>query len=527
MVKNIKNIAQESSVWPFREACKLDKLFSKNTPKKGYILFETGYGPSGLPHIGTFSEVARTTMVKNALNKISPIPTKLITFSDDMDGLRKIPENVPNKKMLESYIDRPLSQIPDPFEKYGSFAEHNNEKLKQFLNQFGFEYEFMSSTKCYHDGIFDDTLLKILENYHKIMEIILPTLGKERRLTYSPFLPICEKSGKVLQVPIENININNGTIKYNREDGKSVITEVIKGKCKLQWKADWAMRWAALDVNYEMNGKDLNTSYELSKSIVTAIGHKAPINMTYELFLDENGEKISKSKGNGLSLEDWLTYGTKESLSLYMFQNPQRAKKLYFDVIPKHVDEYTRFLNSAKKEEIDDLLKNPTWHIHNGKIPKIYNQISYYMLLNLASASNATSPEILRGFIDKYIKTTNTKDSYLDTLIGKVLKYYKDFIYPNKKYKKPNKKEIIALKELIDRISNIKNESDHQSIQYEIYETGKNNNYENLKDWFSCLYEILLGQKEGPRMGSFISIYGRKKTINLIQEAIDGKLAKN
>ena len=527
MVANIKNIAEQSSAWPFREANKLLKFFNNNTPKKGYILFETGYGPSGLPHIGTFGEVARTTMVKNAFNKISSIPSKLIAFSDDMDGLRKVPENVPNKNLLEQYIDKPLTRVPDPFEKYASFAEHNNENLKQFLNQFNFEYDFVSSTKCYLNGIFDSTLLKILNNYDKIMEIILPTLGKERRATYSPFLPICEQSGKVLQVPVININTDNGTIKYKREDGKSVVTKVTKGKCKLQWKADWAMRWVALDVNYEMNGKDLIPSYELSKRIVNSIGHKAPINMTYELFLDENGEKISKSKGNGLSLQDWLAYGTEESLSLYMFQNPQRAKKLYFNVIPKHVDEYTRFLNSANDQEMESLLKNPIWHIHNGNFPKLSNPISYSMILNLASVCNATSPEILKGFIYKYLKNYKKEDSYLDTLITKALKYYNDFIHPYKQYKKPNEKEIIALKELVERLSNIKDNTDDQSIQYEIYETGKSNNYKNLKEWFVSLYEILLGQKEGPRMGTFIAIYGCNETIDLIHTAIEGKLIKD
>jgi len=333
-----KEIANQSNAWPFKEAQKLLKSINHKTPKKGYVLFETGYGPSGLPHIGTFGEVARTIFIKNAFNIISKIPSKLIAFSDDMDGLRKVPDNVPNQKMLSMHMDMPLSKIPDPFEKYNSFAEHNNEKLKSFLDKFNFEYEFKSSTESYLNGDFDETLLKILNNYNEIMEIILPTLGKERRNSYSPFLPICEETNKVLQVPIRNINLDNGTIEYTNNN-KTIRTEVTSGKCKLQWKADWAMRWAALDVNYEMNGKDLTPSFDLSKNIVKKIGGKPPVNMVYELFLDQNGEKISKSKGNGLSIEEWLNYGTEESLALFMYQNPQRAKKLYFDVIPKNVDE--------------------------------------------------------------------------------------------------------------------------------------------------------------------------------------------
>ncbi len=525
--KDLGKLASKVSTWPFLEAKKIQKIFGNNIPSKGYILFETGYGPSGLPHIGTFGEVARTSMVMNAFKCLSDIPTKLVAFSDDMDGLRKIPENIPNKEMMNTYIDRPLSKIPDPFEKYNSFAEHNNEKLKSFLDQFEFEYEFMSATDCYLNGIFDQTLLKILENYDKIMQIILPTLGSERQSTYSPFLPICKETGKVLQVPIYNINLDNATIQYDRKDGKSVTQKVTGGHCKLQWKADWAMRWAALDVNYEMNGKDLIPSYELSKKIVNTIGHNAPINMTYELFLDENGEKISKSKGNGLSIEEWLAYGTEESLKLYMFQNPHRAKKLYFDVIPKSVDEYFRFLDSNKNKNIEETIKTPLWYIHNGKIPNSDFQISYGIILNLASVCNATNPDVLWGFLKKYLKEDNNIDkSYLNILVTKALKYYQDFIHPNKKYRIPNKKEIIALKELEGRISKIKDFSDQQEIQNQVYETGKNNDYQELKDWFSCLYEILLGQKEGPRMGSFISIYGAKETIELIHNAVEGKLVK-
>ena len=523
MTKDIKELAEETNAWPFKEALRLLKTIQNKTPKKGYVLFETGYGPSGLPHIGTFGEVARTMLVKNAFTIISKIPNKLIAFSDDMDGLRKIPENVPNQKMLSIHLDKPLSMIPDPFEKYNSFAEHNNEKLKSFLDKFNFEYEFKSSTKCYFNGDFDETLMKILHNYDKIMKIILPTLGKERRNSYSPFLPICEDTNKVLQVPIKNINLDNGTFEYINEKNKTVKTSVTGGKCKLQWKADWAMRWVALDVNYEMNGKDLTTSFELSKNIAKIIGGKPPVNMVYELFLDQNGEKISKSKGNGLTIEEWLKYGTEESLTLYMYQNPQRAKKLYFDVIPKNVDEYSRYLDNVEKEDTKNKLKNPIWHIHNGNIPKNYKKIPYSMILNLASVCNTNSPEILWGFIEKY---TNDKklNPFMENLINKSLNYYQDFIAPQKEYRLPNKNEIMAFEELIIRLSKLKNNCTEEEIQSEVYEVGKKFNYTELRDWFSTLYETLLGQKHGPRMGSFISLYGCDKTIELIKKSIRGEL---
>jgi len=518
-----KEIANQSNAWPFKEAQRLLKSINHKTPKKGYVLFETGYGPSGLPHIGTFGEVARTIFIKNAFNIISKIPSKLIAFSDDMDGLRKVPDNVPNQKMLSMHMDMPLSKIPDPFEKYNSFAEHNNEKLKSFLDKFNFEYEFKSSTESYLNGDFDETLLKILNNYNEIMEIILPTLGKERRNSYSPFLPICEETNKVLQVPIRNINLDNGTIEYTNNNNKTIRTEVTSGKCKLQWKADWAMRWAALDVNYEMNGKDLTPSFDLSKNIVKKIGGKPPVNMVYELFLDQNGEKISKSKGNGLSIEEWLNYGTEESLALFMYQNPQRAKKLYFDVIPKNVDEYTKYVNNFFKEDMENKLKNPTWHIHNGNIPNNNLEISYSMILNLASVCNADSPDILWGFISKYSKNDKL-DPWMKNLINKSLNYYKDFVKPYKKYRKPNKNETLALESLIKRLSKLKNDSPEEVIQSEVYEVGKEFQYTELREWFATLYETLLGQKQGPRMGTFISIYGCDKTIELIKMSINGKL---
>ena len=524
MEKSLLDKAKNSNAWPFQEALRILKSLNGKTPDKGYVLFETGYGPSGLPHIGTFGEVARTILVKNAFNIISDIPTKLITFSDDMDGLRKVPDNIPNQDMLKIHIDKPLSKVPDPFEKYNSFAEHNNEKLKSFLNQFNFEYEFKSSTDCYLNGDFDKTLINILNNYEKILEIILPTLGKDRRKTYSPFLPICEETGKVLQLPVKNINLNNGTIEYTNEKGQNIVTEVTKGKCKLQWKADWAMRWAALDVNYEMNGKDLTPSFDLSKKIVHIIGGKAPVNMVYELFLDQNGEKISKSKGNGLSIEEWLSYGTEESLTLYMYQNPKRAKRLYFDTIPKNVDEYSRFLSSAKNQDIELLIKNPVWHIHKGKIPEYNQEISYSMLLNLASVCNADNAEILWGFVSKYTKDNDQSDPLMNNLINKALQYYKDFIAPNKKYKLPSENEKMALESLNIRLGKLNNSTDAEEIQSEVYETGKEFQYDELKEWFSALYQILLGQMQGPRIGSFIAIYGCKETIDLINRAIKGEL---
>ena len=516
-----KSIIQATGSWPFVEARKLVKERQKIYEKKQKITLQTGYGPSGLPHIGTFAEVARTTMMVNAINQIIDIPTEIITFSDDMDGLRKVPDNIPNKEILEKSLHKPLSSIPDPFNKYKSYAEHNNEMLKKFLDKFQFKYTFRSSTETYKNGLFNETLLLILEKYEQIKEIILPTLGKERQKTYSPFLPICSETGKVLEVPVIEIKKKEGKIIYQDGDKKKE-TEIINGKCKLQWKVDWAMRWYAFDVDYEMYGKDLIESAILSSKICQTLGKKSPNGFAYEMFLDEKGEKISKSKGNGITIEEWLKYASPESLSLYMYQNPKRAKKLYADVVPKAVDEYLNCIDKFAEQDLKHKLLNPAWHIHNGLPPKEKSIMSFSILLNLVGTSNATSKDILWKFIKKY-KTDINPSEYpiLDSLVGYALKYFKDIVHPNKKYRKPNQKEKKALQDLANRLSECKQNMDPEALQTIVYSVGKDNGYEkNLREWFKSIYEIIFGDQDGPRMGFFISFYGVKETVELINKFI-------
>ena len=514
-----KSIILATSSWPFVEARKLVKERQKIFEKKGKITLQTGYGPSGLPHIGTFAEVARTTMMVNAIKQIIDIPTEIITFSDDMDGLRKVPDNVPNKELLENNLHKPLTTIPDPFNKYGSFGEHNNEMLKKFLDEFKFNYSFKSSTDNYKKGIFNDTLTLVLEKYKEIMEIILPTLGKERQKTYSPFLPICPETGKVLEVPVVEVNKKDGKIIYENNN-KKIETEIINGKCKLQWKVDWAMRWYTFDVDYEMYGKDLIESAILSTKICKTLGKKSPNGFAYELFLDEKGEKISKSKGNGITIEEWLKYASPESLSLYMYQNPKRAKKLYADVVPKAVDEYLNCIDKFDEQDLQHRLLNPAWHIHNGKPPKEKIVMSFSVLLNLVGTSNATSKEILWKFIKKYQKEIEPSDHpILDSLVSYALKYFKDIVQPNKKYRKPNEKEKKALKDLAKRLNECKENMDPEALQTIVYSVGKDNGYEkNLREWFKSIYEIIFGDQDGPRMGFFISFFGVKETVELINK---------
>ena len=516
-----KENLDKTNAWPFVEAKKMLRERKSFIEKKGKITLQTGYGPSGLPHIGTFGEVARTSMLKNALNQLTDFPTEIITFSDDLDGLRKVPDNIPNQKLLEENLHRPLTKVPDPFEKFDSFGEHNNEMLKKFLNSFNFEYTFKSSTSLYKSGFFNPTLQLILENYDGIMNIILPTLGKERQKTYSPFLPICPYSGHVLEIPVIEINKTESKIVFNN-NGKKLEKSIFDGECKLQWKVDWAMRWYALDIDFEMYGKDLIESAILSTKIIKLIGKNNPSGFAYELFLDEKGEKISKSKGNGITIDQWLKYASPESLSLYMYQNPKRAKKLYREIVPKAVDEYLDFIEKGKKQDELQILMNPVWHVHNGEIPNENQIMSFSMLLNLVETSNADTKDLLWKFVKKYKSDIHEKDHPIfDGLVGYAIRYFNDVIKSKKNYKQPDKDEKLALEALIKTLEKCNDNMSPEDIQTLIYSTGKENGYsENLRDWFKLIYQVVFGDENGPRMGFFISFFGVNETKELIMKKI-------
>jgi len=545
--------ARVSKAWPFEEAKKLIERAKRRSPRgavgdaneyAGEVLFETGYGPSGLPHIGTFGEVARTAMVRHAFRVLTDdkIKTRLICFSDDMDGLRKVPDNVPNPEMLRQYLGRPLTEVPDPFtDKYPSFGAGNNARLRAFLDRFGFEYEFMSATEIYRSGRFDKTLLTMLAHYDEVKAIILPTLGPERRATYSPFLPICKRTGIVLQVPTIARDPGAGTITYvDPETGEEVTTPVTGGQVKCQWKADWALRWVALGVDYEMSGKDLIDSVTLASKVCKALGGTPPDGFNYELFLDEQGQKISKSKGNGLTIDEWLTYASPESLSLFMFQKPKAAKRLYFDVIPRAVDDYFQFLDAFSKQDVQNQLGNPVWHLHAGHPPTESIPVPFSMLLNLASASNTEDADILWGFITRH-RPGVTKESApaLDRLVGYAVRYYHDFVKPQKRFRAPDEIESDALRALDKTLAALPADANAESIQTSVYDVGRSFERYQTKDklgpdgrpgvaqtFFATLYELLLGQERGPRFGSFVAIYGIPETRTLIAKALSGALSQ-
>jgi len=534
---NLRELGEASHAWPFEEARKIVARLKK-TPKDE-VIFETGYGPSGLPHIGTFGEVARTTMVRHAFRVLTDdkIKTRLIAFSDDMDGLRKVPDNIPNKELVGRYLNKPLTKVPDPFGTHGSFGEHNNARLRAFLDQFGFDYEFLSATQCYTSGRFDAALLKVLEHFDQVMAIMLPSLREERAQTYSPFLPISPSTGDVLQVPIVAHDAEAGTVTYQDPDsGNEITTPVTGGRCKLQWKPDWAMRWLALGVDYEMAGKDLIDSVKLSGKICRSLGGNPPEGFNYELFLDENGQKISKSKGNGLTIEEWLRYASPESLSLFMYREPKAAKRLYFDVIPRQVDEYQQLLEGYERQGVRERLTNPVWHIHGGAPPKADNPITFAMLLSLVTASNAENADTLWGFIGRYRPgVTRQTHPHLDKLVGYAIHYFHDFVLPAKKFREPGGTERAALTDLRDALSQLAAEAPPERIQEVVYEVGRREPFldekKKAKDgkpgvslaWFDMLYQVLLGQEKGPRFGSFVSAYGLQNTIDMI----DGALARS
>ncbi len=520
---SLRDAAMNSKAWPFEEARAVLKRYAGKDPEKGHVLFETGYGPSGLPHIGTFGEVARTTMIRRAFEIISDIPTRLICFSDDVDGMRKVPENVPQQDMLRQHMQMPLTSVPDPYGEYESFGHHNNAMLRRFLDTFGFEYEFVSATEFYKSGQFNPTLLLATERYDAIMAIMLASLREERQQTYSCFLPIHPETGRVLYVPIKEVNARDGTITFDDETGREWTLPVTDGHVKLQWKPDFGARWAALDVDFEMYGKDHSTNTPIYDGICEVLGGRKPNHMTYELFLDDQGQKISKSKGNGLTIDEWLTYAATESLSYFMYQKPKTAKRMHFDVIPRAVDEYHQQLRAYPDQPIEQQVSNPVWHIHGGKPPQSHMVVTFGMLLNLASVAGAKDAKGLWGFIKRYApEASPATHPDLDAAAGYAVRYFSDKIAPTRSFRLPDDRERAAIEDLVARLRVWDGGLNDEALQSMVFAVGKDHGFDPLRDWFKALYEVLLGASDGPRFGGLIALYGVEETVALIERALAG-----
>ena len=522
-MSKMRDAATQSKAWPFEEARRILKRFQNKPPEKGYVLFETGYGPSGLPHIGTFGEVARTTMIMRAFQELSDLPTRLVCFSDDLDGMRKVPSNVPNPEKLVEHLQRPLTSVPDPFEEYESFGHHNNAMLRRFLDTFGFEYDFISATEFYQSGQFDQVLLRAVEKYDDIMKVMLASLREERQKTYSIFLPIHPETGRVLYVPMKSVDAQNGTITFDTEEGEEMTLPVTGGNVKLQWKPDFGARWAALGVDFEMYGKDHSTNTPIYDKICRILGQPAPEHFSYELFLDENGQKISKTSGNGVSIDEWLTYASTESLSYFMYLKPKTAKRMHFDVIPKAVDEYHQQLRAYEGQDDKARLNNPVWHIHGGDVPVSKMVVSFSMLLNLASVSGADDKDQLWGFIKRYAPEASAEThADLDAAAGFAVRYYNDFVKPAKVYRAPTYLEREALIALRDGLKAWDQGLDGDALQSLVFACGRER-FDPMRDWFKALYEVLLGASQGPRFGGFIALLGIEESIALIDKGLAGE----
>ena len=522
-MSKMRDAATQSKAWPFEEARRILKRFQNKPPEKGYVLFETGYGPSGLPHIGTFGEVARTTMIMRAFQELSDLPTRLVCFSDDLDGMRKVPGNVPNPERLVEHLQRPLTSVPDPFEEYESFGHHNNAMLRRFLDTFGFEYDFISATEFYQSGQFDQVLLRAVEKYDDIMKVMLASLREERQKTYSIFLPIHPETGRVLYVPMKSVDAKNGTITFDTEEGEEMTLPVTGGNVKLQWKPDFGARWAALEVDFEMYGKDHSTNTPIYDKICRILGHPAPEHFSYELFLDENGQKISKTSGNGVSIDEWLTYASTESLSYFMYLKPKTAKRMHFDVIPKAVDEYHQQLRAYETQDDKARLNNPVWHIHGGDVPVSKMVVPFSMLLNLASVSGAEDKDQLWGFIKRYAPEASAQThADLDAAAEFAVRYYNDFVKPAKVYRAPTDLEREALIALREGLKAWDQGLDGDALQSLVFACGRER-FDPMRDWFKALYEVLLGASQGPRFGGFIALLGIEESIALIDKGIAGE----
>ncbi|MFH2218432.1 MAG: lysine--tRNA ligase [Pseudomonadota bacterium] len=511
--------------WPFKEADKLRKRYTEtpNIP----VRFETGFGPSGMPHIGTFAEVARTTWVRHAFEFLTRWPTQLIAFSDDMDGLRKVPLNLPQQEMLTENLGRPLCRIPDPFGECESYSAYMNNKLREFLDSYSFDYTFQSSHEAYTRGDFNDGLSVILQKVEDVKAIILPTMSEAKRANWSPFFPICENCGRINSTQVTGYDIENNAIDYSCEQeegevkscGHKGTASIFNGKVKVGWKIDWALRWYSYDIGYEMYGKDLIESARLSGKICRLMGKQPPTGLFYELFLDAKGRKISKSVGKGLTIDSWMSYAPLESLLFYIFQNPKQAKRLFWGIVPRSVDDYLSNLIQYRSMDPEDHPESTIWHLFNkGETVPSYNAaINFSLINNLISAVGADDIDLILEYLKRYDSSMEKYGTVIEDLVKKAMNYYRDFILPDKKYRTPTEKEKKMFNALRNELAEYDgdDENELQSLPFNVVRAFD----ESPKNFFKMFYEVLFGQERGPRFGTFVRLVGKEKALSLLDSA--------
>ncbi len=514
--------------WPFVESRRiLDRLERLG---KSSVTAETGYGPSGLPHIGTFGEVARTSFVLQALATVAPkVESRIIAFSDDMDGLRDVPKNLPNGQMLTSHLGKPLTAIPDPFGQEKSFAHYMNHRLRDFLDSYGFRYQFASSTESYASGVFDEGLRRIMGNYDAIRDLFTATIAEEKRAAWSPFFPICESCGRVYSTRVTELDTKGFRVAYACDAplagkygscGHTGSTSVLGGTCKVGWKVDWALRWFSLGIDYEMHGEDLLDSARLSSKIVKILGGEPPELFKYELFLDEKGKKISKKIGNGISLEQWLRFAPVDSLLYIMYVKPQQAKKMGLPILPEILDQYLELV-----AEYDGAEDSPVPFIsrlsHGAHAGKLEGQktITYSLILELILALNQDDPRIVRDYLLKYQPAIAGNVAYYEELIKDALAYYREVLLPSRKAEPADHLMDDTLRALRDELARLEaagTAPDADALQTMAFQLAKDRDVK-MKDWFRALYRVFLGQSQGPRIGSFIALLGYKDCIERLE----------
>ena len=522
---------QSFDLWPYEEARKLVDRAQGYQPGRP-VIFESGFGPSGLPHLGTMCEVLRPAYVRRALENVGDgRPARLIVFIDDIDGLRKVPESVPHRDEWKRYLGQPVARIPDPFGCCKSFADHMIDLLSKFLAPVEVDLELARASEMYASGRFDDALKLMLDKREDIIRVITPTLREENRAGWSPFMPICPACGQVNSTRVVAYHPDRAAVEFSCERdfggahgcGHRAEQSVLGGNAKVGWKVDWALRWYVLKVDYELYGKDLIDSARLSGQILRLLGGKPPIGFPFEMFLDEEGHKISKSVGRGVTVDDWQRYAPIEVLKYFLLLSPRRARKLFIETIPQYVDEYLDALREYARADNVEARRNMALEfvLQSRSSRRFDSSLTYSMTMNLVAALGSSDRDLIWKYLTRYdpaIAGDAETEALGRTLMDCALNYYADFIEPTKKRYAPNNSEREQLKKLIEFLE-ANPDAPGDEIEKKIYDLGREY-YPKPGNIFPLLYRVLLGQDRGPRLGAFIRLATPARVVELLNASL-------